>query len=75
MKQHKRSNVYQTIMGGSVTTMLIAACFSIVMMLIAVVMQAKCLGSLCLIGLAVSCISFMVFTITLFLDRRQKKKS
>lgn len=74
MKQHKRSNVYQTIMVGSIATMLIAVCFSIVMTLITVAMQAECLGSLCLIGLAVSCISFIVFTITLFFDRRQKKK-
>ena len=75
MKQHKYSNVYQTIMVGSIATMLIAVCFSIVMTLITVVMQAECLGSLCLIGLAVICISFIVFTITLLLDRRKKKKS
>jgi uncharacterized membrane protein len=74
MKQHKRSNVYQTIMGASLIAMLIAVWFSMVMMLITVVAQEECWGSLCLSGLAVSCISFIVFTITLFFDRRQKKK-
>lgn len=74
MKQRNFSSICQDIMTTSLIILLISAGFSVVMLLIALVAQVKCYGTLCLVGLAVTCGSFITFTVALVLYSRLRKK-